>query len=347
MLRSMYSAISGMAAFQTKLDVIGNNIANVNTAGFKSSRTDFADTLSQMMAGSSAPVATPNANVYTLGGTNSQQVGLGVKVDGIQTLFTQGAPQSTGNPTDLMLNGSGLFVVSPDNGQHFYYTREGDFSVDSGNNLVLPNGQVAFGFTAATQDATNKVTGLNAYIASSSSDLKQMNLDQAVSDYLAYFKAPLPGSTDPNASVLSNAGVTSANVSTMTLSQSPDVQVGADGSVSANVTVTWGAAPNTQTKDMRLVLGHIAIASVPNPAGLDKAGDSLYQISNNSGQPTYLTPGQNSTGTVQAGYLEMSNVDLTREFTEMIVAQRGFDANSHVIGTANAILQDIVNLKNS
>jgi flagellar hook protein FlgE len=96
----------------------------------------------------------------------------------------------------------------------------------------------------------------------------------------------------------------------------------------------------------RVTIGKLAVASVNNPGGLEKTGDSMYVVSANSGQATYQEAGTNNTGTVQSGFVEMSNVDLTREFTEMIVAQRGFDANSKMIGTDNAILQDIVNLKN-
>jgi flagellar hook protein FlgE len=158
MLRSMNSAISGMQAFQTDLDVVGNNIANVNTVGFKSGRVDFSNMLSQTVSGASAPSTTTG-----LGGVNAQQVGLGVQVGGIQSLFTQGSDQSTGNATDLAINGSGLFVVSPNSTipnplpspgpvattmGTLAYTRAGDFSVDANNNLVLPNGYVAMGFDA-------------------------------------------------------------------------------------------------------------------------------------------------------------------------------------------------------
>jgi flagellar hook protein FlgE len=288
MLRSMYSAISGMQGFATKLDVIGNNIANVNTVGFKASRVDFSDVLSQTMSGGSAP---SNA----MGGTNPQQIGLGVKVSAIDTLFTQGANQSTGVNTDVMVNGSGLFVVTPDGGTTKYYTRAGNFTIDSKNNLVLPNGMVAMGVAPADK---NSPTG----------KLVPINLDS------------LAQAANPK----------------ITLSASPDVQIGPDGSISV-----------TDSNGNRQTLAYMVLGTVSNYGGLEKVGDSLYQVSNNSGTVNYYTPGNNNTGQLSAGYLEMSNVDLTREFTEMIVAQRGFDANSKIIGTANAILQDVVNLKNS
>ena len=104
MLRSMFSAISGLRAHQTKMDVTGNNIANVNTAGFKASQTVFQDTLSQVIRAGGAPAA-------DRGGTNPAQVGLGVKVAAITTNFTQGATQTTGRSTDLMIQGDGFFVT--------------------------------------------------------------------------------------------------------------------------------------------------------------------------------------------------------------------------------------------
>ncbi|MCL6515632.1 flagellar hook-basal body complex protein [Alicyclobacillus sp.] len=288
MLRSMYSAISGMQGFATKLDVIGNNIANVNTPGFKSGRVDFADVLSQTISGGSAPAGSN-------GGTNPVQVGLGMRVAGIDTLFTQGADQSTGVSTDLAINGAGFFTVTDSSGQT-YLTRAGDFSVDAAGNLVLPDGKVAAGFKGST---------------------------------------PPTSSATPTAVNLKN-WVPSGN----TLAEAPDVQIGPDGSVSAMVNDSSGNVS-------RATLGYLAIATVPNPGGLQKVGDTLFVEGSNSGPVTYQVAGTNNTGSVASGYLEMSNVDLTREFTEMIVAQRGFDANSHIIGTANAILQDIVNLKNS
>ncbi len=340
MLRSMYSAISGMQGFATKLDVIGNNIANVNTVGFKSGRVDFSDVLSQTMTGGSAPY---NA----MGGTNPQQVGLGVKVAGIETLFTQGADQSTGNNLDLAINGDGLFVVS--RGGHVYFTRAGDFTLDKAHNLTLPNGAIAQGY-----GYVNQVSGGVSSSVLDMSSTRPMNLDSLLSSYVSSLNGTndgtytygAPGAGNTIAVTAGPAGVASRQFA---LASSPDLQIGPDGSLTVTVTVNdLDAGGNVvSTSTQRLSIGNLALATFANPAGLQKVGDSLYDVSNNSGGPVLQLPGQNNTGTVQAGYLEMSNVDLTREFTEMIVAQRGFDANSKIIGTANAILQDIVNLKNS
>ncbi len=139
MLRSMFSAISGMRAHQTKLDVTGNNIANVNTVGFKSSQTVFEDTLSQVVRNGGAPGE-------DLGGTNPAQVGLGVKVAGISTNFTQGATQATGRKEDFMISGDGFFVTKA--GAETIYTRAGSMSFDSTGQLVTPDGAKLQGWPA-------------------------------------------------------------------------------------------------------------------------------------------------------------------------------------------------------
>ena len=123
MLRSMFAAVSGLQAHQTFMDVVGNNIANVNTTGFKAGTVEFEDLLSQTMNGASAP-----ASALT-GGTNPAQVGLGVRLAGIGTNFSQGAAQTTGRSTDFAIQGDGFFVVnSTANGTQ--YTRAGSFQVD-------------------------------------------------------------------------------------------------------------------------------------------------------------------------------------------------------------------------
>lgn len=132
MMRSLYSGVSGLKNHQTRMDVVGNNISNVNTTGFKSSRVTFSDTLSQTLSGASAP--TDNT-----GGTNPKQIGLGSSVSSIDTLFTDGSVQNTGKNTDLCLSGNGLFVVKPSiDSDELYYTRNGAFEFDAKGNFVMP-----------------------------------------------------------------------------------------------------------------------------------------------------------------------------------------------------------------
>ena len=149
MMRSLFSGVSGLKSHQTRMDVIGNNIANVNTTGFKSSRTTFADTLSQTLSGAGAPQKDNGQAI--LGGTNPKQIGLGTGVASIDTIFTDGSVQSTGKNTDLCLSGNGLFVVAKViKGKDVqYYTRDGAFEFDADGNYVLPSsGLFVKGWTA-------------------------------------------------------------------------------------------------------------------------------------------------------------------------------------------------------
>lgn len=138
MMRSLYSGVSGLKNHQNRMDVVGNNISNVNTTGFKSSRVTFSDTLSQTLSGASAPQG-------TLGGINPKQIGLGSSLASIDTVFTDGSVQNTGVNTDLCLSGSGLFVVA--NGEQKYYTRNGNFKFDKEGNFVNSQGYYVLGYT--------------------------------------------------------------------------------------------------------------------------------------------------------------------------------------------------------
>lgn len=272
MLRSLYSGVSGMRGFQTKLDVIGNNIANVNTTGFKAGRVMFKDILSQTVAGGTAP------DPGVQGGVNFKQVGLGVGTSAIDTLHTPGSAQTTNVPTDLRIDGDGFFVVSPtDSADDGYLTRAGNFSVDAAGYLVNSDGMFVM-----------------------SNDGAQIQIDPAT--YTSFYIAQ-------------------------------------DGSVMA----TDDAGTTTP-------LTKIGIAKVVNPGGLEKVGGNLYKLTPSADTGTAVTDvlaasGESGRGAVVAGQLEMSNVDLTNEFTEMIVAQRGFQANSRIITTSDSILEEIVNLK--
>lgn len=180
MMRSLFSGVSGLKGHQTRMDVIGNNIANVNAVGFKSSRVTFADTLSQTTAGASAPGD-------TIGGTNPKQIGLGTGVASIDLLFTDGSVQSTGKNTDLCLSGNGLFVVK--NGNETYYTRDGAFEFDADGNYVLPgSGLFVQGWTGTdgeinTTGAVGNITvkaGKSMAAAKSTSASYENNLNSAV-----------------------------------------------------------------------------------------------------------------------------------------------------------------------
>ncbi|RTR35585.1 flagellar basal body rod protein FlgG [Robertmurraya yapensis] len=287
MLRSMYSGISGMKNFQTKLDVIGNNIANVNTFGFKKGRVNFKDMISQTVAGASSPSA-------TLGGVNAKQVGLGSTLAAIDTIHTQGSLQTTGRGLDLAISGDGYFVVAPNQaaGTTFEnmdknFTRAGNFYLDTQGNLVNSDGMYLQGYKLDTETGAIVMDGGNRT--------------------LGIINIP-------------------TNAQSYSISDKGEVQY-----VDAAGNLTYA--------------GQVIIAKFPNAEGLEKAGSNLFAESNNSGAAQASAPYEDGAGSVVAGALEMSNVDLSEEFTEMIVTQRGFQANTRIITTSDEILQELVNLK--
>ena len=267
MLRSLFTAISGLGAHQQMLDVTANNIANVNTTGFKASAAVFEDTLSQTLQGGGAAAG---GN----GGTDPIQVGLGVKLAGTGLNFTQGSAQATGIPSNVMINGDGFFMVQK-NGQQLY-TRAGDFTLDGTGQLVTPDG-------AVVEDTTGTPMDLSAL---NSGTYVSWSIDN-----------------NGNVNAVDNTGATTS-------------------------------------------LGQIGLATFANPNGLHKDGDTTYIASPNSGAPNIGAANTGPRGDLSAGYVEMSNVDLSKELTNLIIAQRGFQANSKVITTSDEILQTLVNLKN-
>jgi flagellar hook protein FlgE len=279
MLRSLFAGISGLRTNQTMLDVTGNNIANANTTGFKSSTTVFADTLSQQLTAASGGNA-------ERGGTNPVQIGLGVQLAATTTNFNQGSAQTTGRPTDLMIQGDGFFVLR-DGGENVY-TRAGAFTFDQTGTLVAPSGMRVQGYAL---DGTGAPTG----------GLIDINLDAVT---------PPPG-----------VELTSYSIA-------------ADGKVR-------GVYSDGVQRD----ICQLAMADFNNPAGLDKIGDTAFRESANSGGAELGIAGEGQRGQIMAGALEMSNVDLSAEFTNLILAQRGFQASSRVITTSDQVLEELVNIK--
>lgn len=272
MLRSLYSGVSGMKGFQVKLDVIGNNIANVNTVGFKKSRVVFQDVLSQNIAGVTAPEDGER------GGINPKQVGLGSTISAIDVIHTPGSPMTTGNPDDLMISGDGFFVLQPPgDGENVYLTRAGNFTRDALGFLVTSSGYYVLGAGGAP-----------------------IQID--AEEFMAY-------------------------------------EIAANGDV---IGYDAEGAPE--------VIDTLVLAFVQNPAGLRKVGGSMYEMTANANpdgefDPITIDDAEGRNVQIVSGSLEMSNVDLTEEFTEMIIAQRGFQANSRIITTSDEILQEVVNLK--
>ncbi|MEN2766443.1 flagellar basal body rod protein FlgG [Ornithinibacillus xuwenensis] len=313
MLRSMYAGISGMKNFQTKLDVIGNNIANVNTTGFKKGRVTFEDMMSQMTSGAQGPTA-------TRGGVNPAQVGLGSQLGSIDNIHTQGFRQTTNSPLDFALEGDGMFVVASDlqpvfEDSNISYTRAGNFYLDEQGNIVNPQGLYLAGFQ--TDDFGNMIVEDPAGT--------QYSVDEEGNFYNFNTETPLATPPADYARVFGPINIP-ANAQSF--------------SVQTNGTVNF-VDENGATQ----VAGRIAVANFSNPAGLQKAGSNLFLNSDNAGFIDYVLPESNGAASIVSGSLEMSNVDLSEEFTEMITAQRGFQANTRIITTSDEILQELVNLK--
>jgi flagellar hook protein FlgE len=274
----MFAAISGLKQHQTMLDVTANDIANVNTIGYKSARVTFQDSLNQLQRSASSASA-------STGGSNAAQVGLGVGLGSIDNLMSGGTTQTTGNPLDVAIQGDGFFelaegdptaaTMTPSS-----FTRAGNFSVSNDGYLTTASGEYVLGFAQPTTPTSTE----------------------------SAIKIP-------------------ADATGIAIDQSGGVSY-IDG------------ATGTRKSDYRITL-----ATFTNASGLERKGGNTWSASANSGQRTANTPGVGGTGFTQAGAVEMSNVDLAQTFTNMITAQRGFQANSRVISTADSMLEDLVNLK--
>ena len=462
MMRSLYAGVSGMQNHQTRLDVIGNNVANVNTTGFKRGRVNFQDMISQQMSGAASPTT-------EVGGVNPKEVGLGVTVAAIDTVFTQGNLQTTGVSTDVAIQGNGFFVMK--NGEESFYTRAGAFSLDSEGTLVNPangmrvqgwmadeiNGQMVLQTAGSTEDliipvgskdpakATENVnfacnlnkntpeilegaspediargtwsTEQKIYDSFGNEHMLNVSFTRVVGNpnqwqatvvvdpdmaeesqtrvglnttdgqentFLINFDntGTLQSVTDSAGNLTNPEGQIVLQTSFNVIGANPDedgnptrqtlnINLGTIGSQKNTITqsasssstkafyqdgYTMGYLDNFKIDSSGIItgvysngtnrtIGQIALATFANQGGLEKAGDNTYVESNNSGMANIGTSGIAGKGSMLAGALEMSNVDLTEQFTDMIVTQRGFQASSKTITTADTLLETVMNLK--
>jgi flagellar basal-body rod protein FlgG len=260
MMRALYTAASGMIAQQYNIDTISNNLANVNTTGFRNNLAHFQDLIYQQLKAPGTPVGASQTAV-------GQDVGLGVKIGSSEKQFTQGVLQQTSNPLDLAIEGDGFFQVTLPDGTAAY-TRDGSFKHDANGSIVTADG---------------------------------------------YFLNP---------QITIPAAATS-------------VSVGQDGTVTAQI-------PGQQQPQ---TLGQITLVRFANPAGLAPQGENLFVQTAASGAPSISAPELNGTGSLQAGYLEQSNVSVVTEIVNLITAQRAFEANSKAVTTADQVLATAVNTK--
>jgi len=463
MMRSLYSGVSGLKNHQVRMDVVGNNIANVNTHGFKTERVTFQDMISQELQGASEPKD-------NIGGINPKQVGLGSLVAAIDKIMSQGSFQSTGKNTDVGISGEGFFIVK--DGDKNFYTRAGAFNVDKNGYYVNPvNGFKVQGWNSRIDETGNKYINSSATVedivlpiyskepAKATKEVEyKSNLNAAAlavpddappEEKIKFINDPDPKKRRGHATsiiVFDDQGmerelrlemykvrenVWKASVNMTEASQvtvdvvgsggqntqlpgnkefeigfSPDGRIvsvsdGVDaqsaGKLTANVSFRIPGNPTMQTFALNLgeagmvngvtqfsadfttkavrqdgypmgymeaftidnsgtvtgvysngitqPLARIALAIFTNPAGLNKAGDTLYTYSINSGEANIGESGIAGRGKINAGLLEMSNVDLSDQFTDMIVTQRGFQANSRTIVTSDQMIQEVLGLK--
>lgn len=468
MMRSLFAGVSGLKNHQTRMDVIGNNIANVNTIGFKKSRVTFQDMLSQTLRGASSPQGGK-------GGTNPMQVGLGMSLSSIDVIHSPGSPQSTGKNTDLAIEGEGFFILG--NGSDVCYTRAGNFDFDEAKNFYnTSNGYIAKGIMADANgviDSKGDIVNINLasqvssppkatssinYAKNLDAGAKVLSTTQAVSnpagttvklnsatlpitkvsisgltegaanDYTVNYmtgevtfaagatgnynieyhepnyQSPMnvydslgnthlvnvyytktginewqvntvidndflttgtgtitfkaaDGTIDTNNVTTAVKTVTGASDLNITLNLSELTEYAGDFTVTAtdqngyapgdlqDVAVdTTGTITGRFSNGQSRKLAQLALATFPNPSGLTRAGSNLFKASNNSGEADEGLPGISGRGIIKPETLEMSNVDLSQEFVDMIITQRGFQANSRVITTSDEILEELVNL---
>lgn len=307
MVKSMFAAVAGLRTHQAKMDGIGNNIANVNTWGYKTRTTNFQDAMYQNTRTGSGG----NMIAGGTGGINSSQLGFGVNVGSISTNFTTGSWNPTGEGLDCMINGTGFFIVGPMIADEaagvpntgianagLSLSKVGIFRPDNNGYLTDNQGNYVYGYGTKTVDGKEEV-------------------DPTV-------LKPLRIPADPAYNGTAEEGKRYRIES---------YKIGADGVI-----------VGTDDKSVPHVIGQIAVASVENPNGLEQQTGYLYRIGNNAGSVLGMQTTK-ATGDILSGYLEMSNVDLAREMSEMITTQRGFQANSKIITVTDEMLEQLVNIK--
>jgi flagellar hook protein FlgE len=403
-LTSMFTAVTGLSTYGNAMGVIGNNIANIGTAGFKSSRATFADLISSGVSGASG------------GG----QVGLGVYMNDVQTNFTQGSMTTTGNTFDLAIDGTGFYLLQNNSGANLY-SRAGQFKVDNlgqvtdssgallqgyqadtNGNITSTLGNITLSASAVAPQATTTATILGNLNASSTvptatfatTDTTSYNFSTGTTFYDSlgnshqlqlYFRKTAANAwgvysqidggtaTAQTSMTFSAAGAVTAGGSqtvsavlttgattpqTVTVSLAGLTQFGSPSGIISNIQNGFGAGTlekisvdkqgqvvaqftNGETK----ALAQIVLSRFTNPDGLVSAGDNHFTETVESGAALSGAPTVNGMGQILSGTVEQSNVDLGKEFVDMIITQRAFQANSRAITTSDEMLQELVNLK--
>ncbi len=313
MVKSMNAAIAGLKAHQTRLDVIGNNIANVNTWGYKTRTTNFKDSVyTNLINGQSG-----NAVLGNLGGINVSQLGYGSVVSSVSANFGTSNGQYTGNDLDCMIDGTGFFIVGPyrdavDNIQEVEgENTEGQFNIANSGMLLSRVG-------IFTPDA-------NGYLVDDSGN---------------YVFGYIPDNQTPNEN-----NVVPMNYDNLVPIRIPvNEKTGEMYSISSWRIGQSGTIIGTATNGDIVTIGQIAVASVENPNGLNQKTGYYYEVGNNAGRCIAMQTTA-ATGNINSGFLEMSNTDIASDFAAMITTQRGYQANTKIITVTDEILEQLVNMK--
>jgi flagellar hook protein FlgE len=286
LIGTLTSGVSAMRSFTKGLEIIGNNISNVNTVGYKGSKVSFSDSFSNTLR-SSAPSSATSSNL------SATQVGTGVKLSQISARFTQGALSTTGLNTDLGISGNGFFLVENPADSQVFATRAGNFRIDDAGYLVSYQGYRVQGMTGGTSLAAPGTYG----------DVRL--------------------GTPPAGTQLTSFSIDRA-----------------------------GNLVEFYSNGASITTNKVILQNYSDPTALIKQGDNLFTGFSAAGvigpaTPTAAanSPGSNGLGAIEAGTLELANVDLTEEFANMITTQRSFQASSRLVTVSDQVLEDIVNLK--
>lgn len=426
----MLAGVASIKAQQTRMNVIGNNLANINTTSYKASRVTFQEMINQTVRGATRP--DPNGG---LGGVDPTQLGLGVTIGVTEVNQEQGSLNATNRPTDLAIQGTGFFMVS--NGNDISYTRDGGFNLDANGDLVASStGQKLLGWPAdalgqvdttkqirATDQINIPVGVLKAVQQTTqvtfsgnlnSSSLPTDTLTTQVTvydslgnahllsiqyknhqvppvaggpagttsswDWAAFEGDPATGTPIGDSSSAGNkplyfngqgdilTPVGSFNITVPAANGTGAVPISMDfgrisqlntasqvnptgqngfppGSLSSFTIGADGLVTGNFSNGLNRILGQIAMSVFPNPGGLARAGANLWRSTDNSGLPVTGPPRSGSMGSISAGFLEQSNVDVGNEFSDLIVTQRGFQANTKIVTTVDEMMQDLINMK--
>lgn len=350
---AMGSGIAGLRAFMDALNVVGNNVANVNTYGYKAGRVTFSESIySTQSAGS--------ASTDVTGGTNPSQIGYGSSVGTIDLDMGTQALESTGMTTDVAIQGDGFFLLGDKNGvgvdslDRLMFSRVGNFKIDDDGYLTDGKGNIVYGFVSTTDNATPGA-----------------DKDPTISTVLVPIRLPL-AADGKNNTELGEAIYPGQNGATNVDPTPGDNNVNADGNcieyenlkIDDNGKVS---CTNKMTGDI-VTIGYIALGTVTNPAGLTHTDGPYYQATDSAGEISISTPKSSVTGPmnngandaagnqppnllansgtgVKSGFLEQSGTDLAQEFANMIIYQRGYQANTRIVTVTDTMLEELINMK--